>query len=447
MTIEGPVLGTPAKLFALALLLAFACAAASPADARSYKFRVLYSFCSQSSCADGAEPVASLLMDHAGNLYGTTLLGGQPPQNGGTVFELTPGDRQNWRHKVLYSFCSQPNCADGSYPWSALIVDTSGNLYGTASGGGLNNGGVAFKLRPKATGKNWTYKLLYAFCAGGNECQDGATPRGGLTYAGASSGTPYDGISSLFGAAAQGGNPGEGGFLGPGVLYRLTPRRTTFDETTLYKFCSKTNCRDGGALYAPLLSDSQGNLFGIGDAGGNNAADDGGIIKWDTTQETLIYTFCSQRHCADGDGSSAPLIFDASHNLLGTTAQGGAHQHGVLFFFDGTETVLHNFCSVIDDAGACADGEEPLGGLLLDASGNLFGTASGGGAGAYGTGGVVFRYNDGETVLYNFCSRPNCADGTGPAASLIMDASGNLYGTTEGGGASGEGTVFELSPI
>jgi len=423
---------------ALIALLAMACVAASASgtSARGYKFRVLYSFCTQANCADGSEPLASLVMDQAGNLYGTTAAGGS--QNDGTVFELTPGATKKWRYKTLYTFCSQADCTDGTEPTSSLIIDTSGNLYGTASGGGQNDGGVVFRLHPKA--KGGTYDVLHAFCAGGAPCQDGFTPKSGLTYAGASSGTPYDGTSPLFGVTTFGGASAD--TPGWGVLYRLVPHGANFAEKTLYSFCSKRNCKDGGDPWATPLSDAQGHLFGTLTTGGGNAAHEGGIFEWDTTQETMIYSFCNQQHCADGYSSVAPLIFDASHNLFGTALDGGANNHGVLFFFDGAESVLYNFCTVTD-SGVCIDGEEPMAGLVLDASGSLFGTTSGGGT---QFGGVVFRYNDGETVLHNFCSQPNCADGNGPAAGLIMDAAGNLYGTTQAGGAAGGGTVFELSP-
>jgi uncharacterized repeat protein (TIGR03803 family) len=432
----------PAQAFALGLL-AWACAVASPdvASARSYKFRVLYSFCIEANCADGVQPEASLLMDHAGNLYGTTSHGGAG--SSGTVFELTPGDKGTWTHKTLYSFCSEPNCADGSSPGSNLIIDSSGSLYGIAPDGGQNNNGVAFELKPPAPGKKkWHYDVGYAFCAnGGSPCADGFRPVGGLTYAGASSGAPYDGVSPLFGATNFGGNSGNGG-NGDGVLYQLRPGSKVWRQKTLQVFCSQGQCADGGEPHATLLADAQGNLFGTFNNGGPTSAHDGGIFEWDGTQDTVIYPFCSN-YTDCGEVSLAPLIFDASHYLYGTTVEGGANSEGTIMFYDGAGSVLYSFC-VQDN---CSDGSAPQGGLVLDSSGNLFGTTSEGGAGAYGTGGVVFRYRDGETVLHNFCSKQNCADGAYPAASLILDGAGNLYGTTEEGGAAGGGTVFELSPI
>jgi uncharacterized repeat protein (TIGR03803 family) len=430
----------PLALAAFCMIVG-AAATANPASARSYKFRVLYSFCAQPNCADGGYPAASLLMDQAGNLYGTTPFGGA--QSSGTVFELKPGDKATWKHKTLYSFCSEPNCADGSSPGSNLIIDSSGNLYGIAPDGGQNNNGVAFELKPPAPGKRkWHYNVGYAFCAdGGTPCADGFRPVGGLTYAGASSGAPYDGVSPLFGATNFGGNRRNGG-NGDGVLYQLRPRGNAWRQDTLHVFCSEGLCADGGEPAATLLADPYGHLFGTVNNGGPTSAHDGGIFQWDGAQSTVIYPFCSN-YSDCGEVSLAPLILDASHYLYGTTEEGGANSEGTIIFYDGAGSVLYSFCA----RNGCSDGYAPKGGLVLDSSRNLFGTASAGGAGAYGTGGVVFRYNDGETVLHNFCSWQNCTDGRFPTAGLILDAGGNLYGTTEEGGTGGGGTVFELSPI
>lgn len=120
-------------------------AAILPSDAAAYRYQVLYAFCPDRGCGDGSAPYGRLHMDGAGNLYGTTVVGGA---NGfGAVFELTPNaTRTKWTETVLYSFCSQANCADGSYPYSGLIVDRAGHLYGTTSEGGASDGGVVFEL-------------------------------------------------------------------------------------------------------------------------------------------------------------------------------------------------------------------------------------------------------------------------------------------------------------
>jgi uncharacterized repeat protein (TIGR03803 family) len=169
----------------------------------------------------------------------------------------------------------------------------------------------------------------------------------------------------------------------------------------------------------------------------------------------VLYDFCSAPGCTDGANPAAGLIQDAAGNFYGTTYQGGAElASGTVFKLDSTghETVLHNFCSAND----CSDGQFPTAGLIQDAAGNLYGTTNGGSA-FYdgGNGGAVFKLDSTghETVLYSFCSAANCTDGEDPVAGLIMDAVGNLYGTTVGGGANTNtvfggsgGTVFKLIP-
>ena len=141
----------------------------------------------------------------------------------------------------------------------------------------------------------------------------------------------------------------------------------------------------------------------------------------------------------------AGLIADSSGNLYGTTLVGGSYSGGVVFKLSpsGTETVLYSFCSLP----SCSDGANPFAGLIADRAGNLNGTTNFGGTAGCGGCGVVSKLSPSgtETVLYSFCSLPSCSDGAAPAAGLIADSSGNLYGTTTYGGASGIGVVFKLS--
>jgi len=190
--------------------------------------------------------------------------------------------------------------------------------------------------------------------------------------------------------------------------------------------------------------DANGNLYGTAVNGG--ADNDGTVFKLapDGT-ETLLHTFAGGN---DGAYPWAPLIADRKGKFYGTTCCGGASTQGTVFELtpEGKETVLYNFCAQAN----CADGGTPLAALLMDRSGNLYGTTSMGGGGScnYGCGTVFELAADGtETVLYSFCAKTNCADGSTPNASyLIMDKKGNLYGTTTAGGKYGDGTVFELAP-
>jgi uncharacterized repeat protein (TIGR03803 family) len=401
----------------------------------SYTYSVLYSFCPVSGCADGQYPEAGLLQDSAGNLYGTTYAGGEANSKCafdtcGTVFKLTTSGQES----VLYDFCSASNCTDGNQPQAVLIRDSAGNLYGTTAYGGAgvvaNGGGTVFKV-----GTTDQETVLYSFCPV-LECTDGYYIVAGLME---------DTSGNLYGTA------GFGGVKGHGAVFKVN---TSDSESDLYSFCSVTNCTDGSGPYGGVISDSAGNLYGTTIGGGANCISNGGcgtVFKIDTTgKETVLYSFCSVggTSCTDGEYPYAGLIRDAAGNLYGTTAQGGNSGCylgcGTVFKVDttGKETVLHAFCS----ASGCTDGATPYAGLVQDAAGNLYGTTDVGGAVGQGS---VFKIDTSgnETVLYSFCSvdYPSCTDGQYTFSSLILDSAGDLYGTTQKGGANGYGTVFKLA--
>jgi uncharacterized repeat protein (TIGR03803 family) len=359
---------------------AFAGASSSPPPAISEQ--VLYKFCPQVGCTDGTNPSAGLIMDASGNLYGTTINGGSHGF-AGTVFKLAPSGT-GWAETVLYNFCSQGggNCTDGYNPSVALIMDGSGNLYGTTDGGGSHGGGTVFKLAPSGTG--WSETVLYNFCSQTN-CPDGYAPQGSLIL---------DGSGYLYGIASAGGNS-----QNLGVAYRLAPSGTGWVESVLYTFCAQggSACTDGGYPDGGLIMDGSGSLYGTTNHGGS-------------TGRGTVYK-------------------------ITPVSQGWAH------------TVLYNFCSQTN----CADGAYPVAGLIMDGSGNLYGTTYN--AGSHGFGGTVFKLAQSgtgwaETVLYSFCGQGGnaCTDGAFPHTDLIMDAAGNLYGTTTSGGSGGAGSVFRLAP-
>jgi len=334
-------------LFVVGVLLA-------PASAQTET--VLHSFCAKTQCLDGALPVAGLVFDKKGNLYGTTWEGGAngAPYGAGVVFKLTPESKE----KVLYSFCTKDNCADGEEATSGLVFDKQGNLYGTTVGGGaygsLYSGGVVFKLTPKRK-----ETVLYSFCAETN-CADGSTPTGVV----------FDQNKNLYGTTVYGG--AYGGTDSGGVIFKLTPKGK---QTVLYSFCAQTNCADGEYPVAAPTFDRQGNLYGTTGLGGVYGA---GVVFKLTPEgaETTLYNFCAQTNCADGSGPEAGLVVDRNGNLYGTTGEGGAYAGGVVFKLtpDGTETVLYSFCAQTK----CADGDLPEGALVLDRKGNLYGTTNSG---------------------------------------------------------------------
>ncbi|MBV8799241.1 MAG: hypothetical protein JO208_05485 [Alphaproteobacteria bacterium] len=405
---------------AIALAVALAPGGAI-AKKRQGAYAPLYSFCSQPGCTDGAFPDAGLVMDGSGNLYGTTQ-GGQ----GGSIFKLAPDGTET----VLYTFCSQANCADGATSRGGLIVDGAGNLYGTTLSGGAGQGGTVFKLAPDGT-----YTVLYSFCSQQN-CSDGASPYSGLIM---------DGSGNLYGTTTGGGP-----HRYAGTVFKIAPDGT---ETVLYSFCSQVNCTDGGYPQAGLIMDNSGNLYGTTGGGGNSTGAGTVFELTPDGTENVLYSFCSQNNCADGSNPQASLVMDNSGNLYGTTGGGGlGHcQGGCGTVFEvtpsGSESVLYSFCSLV----ACTDGAFPYlnNNLVMDSTGNLFGMTTSYGKCRFGsstTCGAVFELarNGGETVLYNFCAKRHCTDGFLPYGGLVMDSSGSLYGTASQGGDYYSGVVFKI---
>jgi uncharacterized repeat protein (TIGR03803 family) len=351
---------------------------------------VLYSFGSE---PDGFHPFGPLLREH-GNFYGTTEFGGASRL--GTVFELTAAGAE----KVLYSFTGP----DGQNPAAGLIGDAEGNLYGTTSTGGTSLiYGTVFEVT--STG---TEKTLYSFTGGA----DAATPYAGLTR---------DAQGNLYGTTLHGGN----GARGEGTVFEITSAGT---EKVLHRF----HGADGQNPAAGLTPDAQGNLYGTTIGGG--AFGHGTVfVLTSAGAEKVLYSFTGG---ADGSQPWSGLILDTQGDLYGTTLFGGASGLGTVFEITpaGAENVLYSFSG--------ADGQNPIGELVRDAQANLYGTTQFGGASG---GGTVFELTSTgiEKVLYGFTGG---TDGSEPVAGVIRDPQGNLYGTTENGGASGVGTIFEVIP-
>ena len=379
---------------------------------------VLYSFCSAANCADGQNPYAGLIQDTAGNLYGTTVLGGA--KSLGTVFKL-----DNTGHEtVLYSFCEASGCTDGYSPYAPLIQDKMGSLYGTTVGGGANDFGTVFKV--DQTGH---FSVLYSFCPVADPCSDGAGPLAGLIE---------DAAGNLYGTTQAGGLnnctfAGIGG--GCGTVFMLDD---TAHETVLYGFGAFTG--DGVGPDAGVMRDASGNLYGTTELGGNTNSmcvpygACGTVFKLDKTgHETLLYSFCPAANCLDGAVPRAGLVQDSEGNLYGTTYTGGANIHyGSVFEVDNTghETVLYSFCPTTN----CPDGAAPTAGLILDTAGNLYGTTIA--LGANGMGGTVFKLATGSggggTAVVTLTSNPNPS---------FINESVTFTATVSGTGATPTGSV------
>ncbi len=242
-----------------------------------------------------------------------------------------------------------------------------------------------------------------------------------------------------------------GGPANSGVAFEIMPSQNgKWSETVLYSFCAQAGCPDGDEPNGAPILDASGDLFVVTLRGG---ADNSGtafeVSKEKKWSDAVLHSFCSEDNCTDGDEPSGALLMDASGNLYGTATFGGSAGKGVAYELvrNGSkweQTVLYAFCALRD----CTDGIGPLGSLITNGSGNFYGVTYAGGSGHQGT--VFELIPDGTqsqlSVLYSFCSQANCADGEYPNGGLIMDTSGNLYGTTESGGKGLNGIVFELTP-
>jgi uncharacterized repeat protein (TIGR03803 family) len=391
---------------AAALLLAFIVTLTTARLAQAQTESVIYHFCSLANCDDGASPTSDLIMDLQGNMYGTTQFGGA--YSGGTVFKLAPGGTLT----VLYSFCSVggSSCSDGSAPESGLVMDSVGNLYGTTFQGGAFGFGTVFKLSPEGA-----LTTLHSFNYNGT---DGFEPDAGLVM---------DSKGNLYGTTFAGGE------YGSGVVYKVAPNGK---ETLLHVF--GTTSTDGATpTHVVLVMDKEGNLYGTTYYGGTKG--DGTVFKITAMGvESVLYSFGVKPE--DGFKPSAGLTIDFRGNLYGTTIAGGKYGYGTVFRLrpSGTETVLHNF----QNNGT--DGYSPLAAMIFDSKGNLYGVTYNGGLtqGCPSGCGTVFEVSTSgvETILHDFANTGT--DGINPLGSLLMDSEGNLYGTT----VSYAGTVFEVTP-
>ncbi len=317
------------------------------------------------------------------------------------VLAACAAQAQNYNEETIYSFRGSP---DGANPYGGVAQDSAGNLYGTTYQGGHYNLGTVFKL--DTAGKE---TVLHSF--GGQ--QDGAYPMG-VTLV-------LDSAQNLYGTTSDGG----GGF---GVIFKMNAK----GKETVLRILKQWN---GATPYAGVIRDANGNVYATAAAGGG---EDGGVVFKVTgvRKGKILHSFMGGMYGMYPEG---PVVQDAKGNFYGTTHGGGDEDEGIVFKLNrnGSETPLHSF--------TCTNGVDgclPEAGLVLDAAGNLYGTTSRGGVGG-SNGGTVFKMDKAgnETVLHTFEESDGWSPGFG---SLLLDSDGNLYGTTEEGGANGYGVVFEV---
>jgi len=397
---------------------------------------------------DGALPYAvGLIVDKAGNLYGTTQQGGNgsacyPYVGCGTVFEMRLTASGRWTKEVLYNF---QGGSDGATPAVGLISDNFGDLYGTTQFGGTGCGGrgcgTVFELSRSESG--WKENVLYRFAS--TNPGDAARPQSPLTLG--PNGTMY-------GTTPCGGNPSCS--CGCGTVYEMTPSEGIWQERVIYAF----NGDDGFDAYAGVTLDGSGTLYGTTLSGGASGS---GLVfqltrdHQNTWQETILYDFPDQ-----SGGPLGGVTLDNKGNIYGTAINSGEYGYGSVFELarpqvgedaGWAETTLYSFTGG-------SDGAVPAAGVIFDREGNLYGTTTSGGTGngCQGWCGVVFElaHSDGtwtENVLHRFLGGD---DGEYPDAPLVFDPEGNLFGTTPNGGDPncspysvypGCGVVFEISPV
>jgi uncharacterized repeat protein (TIGR03803 family) len=402
----------------LALLTLAFLTAALPAKAQE---TILLSF---NGAGDGGAPYFPVVMDATGNLYGTTAMRGA--NGAGTAFQLRSDGHGGWTESVLFSFGIMS--VNGAFPSSGLLLDASGNLYGTTYQGGDFNFGTVYELSPDGNG-GFTHTVLYSFQ---NDEQDGAIPFGDLTM---------DSAGNLYGTTSSGG----ANWSILGTVYELEHQSTGWRETVLHSFTSDQI--DGVHPNTGLILDAAGNLYGVTESGGTTGA---GTVYQMTPQsggkwiERIIHNFSATGTA--GINPVGKLTFDAAGNLFGGTSWGGIYGEGTVFEMKrkGGMWIERDLYSFNHNG---VDGIHPNDGLIFDAAGSLYGTTSEGGTGGKGTVFKLSPHLNGiwtDKVLHNF--RFNGSDGTSPNGGLIFDAAGNLYGTTFLGGADHGGTVFEFTP-
>jgi uncharacterized repeat protein (TIGR03803 family) len=359
---------------------------------------------------NGYSPFEGLTADEAGNLYGTNGYGGPGPAFAlGTVYKIEAGTNIV---SVVTSF-SQQTLINGGLPTSVLYKDAAGNLYGTTQLGGsgsLSDPGCCGAIfRIDAVTKAFT--KLAAF-----NVANGQTPVGGMVA---------DSAGNLYGMTNDGGT-------GVGTVYRYDAVTHAITALAVLDISTGRHPTSG------LTLDSAGNMYGTTTQGG--AFGNGTILRVDavTHNVTVLASFSD---ALGSVGSHAPVTFDAAGNMYGTTLGGssvGVGRFGSVFRVDAGTTEIKEIFRFDG-----INGSQPYTGVILDPMGNIYGTTSDGGDFAKGT---VFRLDVDtyrHTTLWSFSG----ADGHAPIGDLIVDAAGNLYGVTTVGGAFDDGTAFRLSDV
>lgn len=430
------------KALALAAMIFMLVASSSAADQET----ILHKF---QPGGDALTPQASgVIADAQGNLYGVTRYGGN---NGdGAVYELSPQQDGSWTESVLYSF--RGSAGDGQLPTGTPVFDSQGNLYGVTTVGGTTGGGTVYKLTPSAGGA-WEESIIHDFNC--NSSEDGCTPSSSLTF---------DQAGNLYGETIGGVcRQGSGAC---GVVFELSPNGGSWTETIIHRFLSGISAAGGSSPGFGMIWDKKGNLYGVCNTGGPGTW---GVV-WELSpvkgggqwKETVLWQFGPDvNNPPKGGGPDSSLAMDNAGNLYGAAPYGGGGPGGGGVVYElspdangkWTETVIHAFFeSKTDSDGMYANS------IAIDGAGSLYGTTSDGGGigetdcGDYQGCGVVFKLTPGsggkwkESILHRFTNNTVNGDGGTPWPDrLLVDSSGNIFGTTSLGGDANGGIVFEIT--
>jgi uncharacterized repeat protein (TIGR03803 family) len=391
-------------------------------------FTVLHSF---TGGADGSQPGAGLIQDATGAMYGTTYMGGSG--NLGVAYKLTHL-QFGWVVTTLAEFGQDVN---GNSSVARLTAGPDAVLYGTATFGGntqcaLSDGGcgTVFRLSPTTS---FSHTAIYQFSG---PPADGAFPESEVTF---------DREGNIFGTTVQ------GGVVNQGTVFELIRSGNGWTESVLhnftYNYINGEGYTDGAEPVGGLILDSGGNLYGTTYGGGDRFCGCGEVFELSPSAGGWTYRVLHIfTPAADGELPTNSLIMDAAGNMYGTTSWGGPGGGAGTVFELSPSGNNWNFSTIYTLPYMGGEfGEGPMSGVIMDAAGNLYGTTFGGGAYSQGSVFKLTPTNGGWefTSLHDFLSPP---EGKWPLGNLLMDASGNLFGTTTQGGDAGDGTVWEITP-
>ncbi len=411
----------------LALGIGLALSLALMSTAQAQTFNVLFNFAGNGSNGAAFWPYNGLTMTAGGNFYGTTLKGGTFEK--GTVFELRHVG-SGWVLNLLYEF---QGGTDGADPVSGVTIGPSGVLYGTTEVGGDQSCGVAggcgtiYSLRPPSHASGsasapWTETVLYRF----QGVPDGARPQYGNLV--------FDANSNFYGTTQYGGELQDCGSSGCGTVYELSPSGGGWTESILHSFNAQA---DGSQPLGGIIRDEYNDLYGVTSVGNAN------FFTLQPSENDFEYYDVQQFTTSVGCAIDSSLLLDPNTFNFYGVAQGcgpsGSGAGGTIFDWFYGFSQVYNFGTSREGASA------PEGPLIEDLATDLYGVSYDGGT--YQQGNVYkMAYVHGNYVYTDLYDFTGGSDGAGPVGNLVMDASGNLYGVTSGGGSHSGGVVFEITP-